>query len=158
MGLHGPSQGATVMIGTGNGGLFLMGCGPGRLECRRSDSDAALMADDRVLAPFIADETGATGAAKQRCQRHAREFGHSWFHIAFQQGMRSELSRNAPHASANQVGTQDSRGNRSRRHPSVTVQEAGNPVLSGSRGRGLSTDGVQVQLASAVRSSDTHRR
>jgi hypothetical protein len=131
------------MIGTGNGGLFLMGCGPGRLECRRSDSDAALMADDRVLAPFIADETGATGAAKQRCQRHAREFGHSWFHIAFQQGMRSELSRNAPHASANQVGTQDSRGNRSRRHPSVTVQERGTRYLADREGAGCQRAGFR---------------
>jgi hypothetical protein len=48
----------------------------------------------------------------------------------FSWGMRSELSRNAPHASANQVGTQDSRGNRSRRHPSVTVQERGTRWLA----------------------------
>ncbi len=62
------------------GVLLLWGGGPGWPECGRSDGGAACMADDRVLPPLIADETGAAGTAEQGRQGYAREFCHGWFH------------------------------------------------------------------------------
>lgn len=158
--LRGPSRafrGRTPLAGRV---LFLMGGRPSGPECRRGDSDAARMANDRVLPQLSADETGAAGAAEQGCQWYAREFCHGWFHNIIQA---ADETPRGPRSSTARVsrsnGWQWTRVRAgSRRLPLVTAQQCGRPVLSGERRRGPSTDAAQLPLASAVRSSDTHRR
>ena len=143
--------------------LFLIG---GRLECGRGDSDAARMADDRVLPPLIADETGAAGTAEQGCQGDAREFCHGWSHNIILDSGRIPAGR----WNTTAVPSRTARVSRSHEWQRTCVRSRLPPasarhgstvwvtVLSGWRRRGPSTDAAQLPLASAVRSSDTHRR
>lgn len=169
MGLHGPSRafegpsGADTVAEMGRG-LFLRGCRAGGPECGRGDGDAARMTDDRVPPPLIADETGAAGTAEQGCQWYAREFCHSWFHniipVFRPAGRWNARGGPVAHRAFQPITWMetDSRESRLRRLPLVTAQQCVRPALSGQRRRGPSTDAAQVPLASAIRSSDTHRR
>lgn len=156
-----PLRAFTGLPGQNAGTLFLMGGRPGRSECGRSDGDAARMADDRVLPPLIADKTGAAGTAEQGCQGYAREFCHGWFHNiipAFRPAdgtTAAVLSRITRSADQDQM---DGNGLAQESAPPTSAHHGSTVRVSGSRRRGPSTDAAQVPLASAVRSSDTHRR
>ena len=66
--------------------------------------------------------------------------------ISIPAGMqRSEQSCNVPQASANQVGTQYSRENRSRRRPFVTAQARGTRYLADGEGAGRQRTGFRLR-------------